>query len=186
MYNQEARKGCNFAGFFNQSDTGGIFMAGPKAKTIIERFQEKYRINKKTNCWEWQGYLDRDGYGQLHINQTKVNKAHRLSYEIHKGEISSNLCVCHKCDNPKCVNPEHLFLGTHQDNIKDKVSKGRSKHKENHPMVKLSNKDREAIKQMLDRHPATLSNKNISFGINNFLSRWYGVSHQLISQQRRQ
>ena len=160
-------------------------MAGPKRKPIQDRFQEKYTVNEKTNCWEWLGYLDRDGYGQFHLNKKTTKKAHRFSFETQNGEIPTGICVCHKCDNPKCVNPKHLFLGTHQDNIQDKVKKGRSKHKESHSAVKLREKDREVIKAMLDRHPPTLSNKNISFGINLFLSRWFGVSHQLISKQRR-
>lgn len=86
------------------------------------------KVNKTLDCWEWKGAKYRGGYGhfRLKVNGVwKMYKAHRFSYEWHKGTIGKNLCVCHSCDNPKCVNPEHLFLGTVQDNNLDKFLKGR-------------------------------------------------------------
>jgi len=86
------------------------------------------KINKKSSseCWEWAGGL-RDGYGRIKINYKNYN-AHRLVYELTYGLIPKGMCVLHKCDNRKCCNPEHLFLGTNNDNVKDKVSKNRQSH----------------------------------------------------------
>jgi hypothetical protein len=82
------------------------------------------KVNKTNNCWEWQGCVDNDGYGRIQINKVRW-KTHRLSYHIHKGNIPSNLVVCHSCDNPKCVNPDHLWLGTQIQNTQDRDQKGR-------------------------------------------------------------
>jgi len=93
-------------------------------KPILEKFNKKYDIDN-TGCWIWNGTKDKDGYGRSFFNYTPY-LANRLSYELFKGTIPKGLFVCHECDNPSCVNPEHLFLGTHQDNMDDMVAKGRS------------------------------------------------------------
>lgn len=81
---------------------------------------------KQTNyCWEWEGYINSDGYGVFRT--AKATLAHRFAFELINGPISPRLSVCHRCDNPKCVNPLHLFEGTHHDNMIDKMNKGRSK-----------------------------------------------------------
>jgi hypothetical protein len=80
-------------------------------------------------CWVWTGAKNRGGYGQLRFNNKTLN-AHRVVWMLVKGPIpydgSRSLCVCHKCDNPSCCRDEHFFLGTHADNSKDKLSKGRA------------------------------------------------------------
>lgn len=83
------------------------------------------RFTRAEGCWEWQGHPDEDGYGQMRIGKRRVAKAHRISWMIHKGIVPDGLCVLHRCDNPPCVNPDHLFLGTSTDNNKDRDSKGR-------------------------------------------------------------
>lgn len=97
----------------------------------IVRFLSK--IKKLNSCWEWQGTI-RTNYGSLAVRvdvdgvrKDREIRAHRLSYFIHKGPFDFKLHVCHSCDNPKCVNPDHLFLGTHQENMLDRDSKGRLK-----------------------------------------------------------
>ena len=81
------------------------------------------RITKTEGCWEWDA-VDKLPYGSVNFNK-KRQSAHRVSYQLFNGKIHNGLSVLHKCDNPACVNPEHLFLGTHQDNMNDMVSKGR-------------------------------------------------------------
>jgi len=81
------------------------------------------RVNKADACWEWQGPLKR-GYGSFYYDHHQ-GTAHRFSWELHRGQIPAGLQVCHTCDNPKCVRPDHLFLGTCKDNIQDCHRKGR-------------------------------------------------------------
>ena len=93
-------------------------------KTTAERIEEKSIPVTESGCWLWVGHISKDGYGRLRV-AGKKELAHRASYRAFIGEIPDTLLVCHKCDNPSCVNPNHLFIGTHQDNMNDKVAKGR-------------------------------------------------------------
>jgi hypothetical protein len=89
------------------------------------RFENKIEMIPFHECWEWTGGKYTNGYGVFHPSGTSSVSAHRYSYLIYKGDICNNLLVCHSCDNPGCVNPNHLFLGTQSDNMKDMIKKNR-------------------------------------------------------------
>lgn len=89
-----------------------------------KRLLSKVVKNKNTNCWEYQGATTKDGYGFFSLKH-KMFLAHRISYLLFVGIIPNNLFVCHTCDNRRCINPEHLWLGTQSENINDMLSKGR-------------------------------------------------------------
>lgn len=93
-----------------------------KYKNFIDAFNDLYVIDQN-NCWNWQGTISL-GYGLMCINNKKIF-AHRFSFSHFKHEIPKGMFICHHCDNPKCVNPEHLFCGTYLDNINDRHIKGR-------------------------------------------------------------
>ena len=94
----------------------------------IERFWMNVAVSEPDACWLWTGYRTRGGYGAFFVSSAKAERtvtAHRLAYFIAHGEIPDDMCVCHRCDTPLCVNPNHLFLGTQGDNMRDAASKGR-------------------------------------------------------------
>ena len=92
----------------------------------MERFNDKFIPVTESGCWIWMASLNPKGYGYFGY-KGKVLLAHRASYLLHCGEIPEGLLVCHECDVPACVNPNHLFLGTAKDNTQDMINKGRFK-----------------------------------------------------------
>jgi hypothetical protein len=103
---------------------------GKKPIPAEQRFWSK--VNKGDGCWEWMDFLNNKQYGTLRVGSLVDGTrrrvlAHRFSWEMHFGSIPSGMFVCHRCDNPKCVNPDHLFLGTAKDNIRDMFRKGRGR-----------------------------------------------------------
>jgi hypothetical protein len=89
----------------------------------MERFWAK--VEKSDGCWEWTGARLRRGYGRIRVTRQRQMLAHRMSWELAYGPIPEGLYVCHHCDNPPCVRPDHLFLGTNSDNMVDAHQKGR-------------------------------------------------------------
>lgn len=97
-------------------------------------------------CWLWTARLTHGGYGQIKWGGI-YRKASRVSYELAHGKFPDELFVLHTCDNPQCVNPSHLFLGTQQDNMDDKVNKGRQARGERHGQCKLTDAQVSEIRQ---------------------------------------
>lgn len=106
---------------------------------IAVAFWSKVEKRKPDECWPWLGYKNWYGYGLLCLYAKGLRKPHaakasRISYWLNVGPIQPGMCICHHCDNPTCVNPDHLFIGTHLDNARDRIAKGRG----NCPMRKLT------------------------------------------------
>lgn len=95
-----------------------------KAEPVAARF-ERYTV-KGPACWEWSGARDANGYGRLQVGRTS-GLAHRVSWELAHGAIPTGQHVLHRCDNRRCVRPDHLFIGVNADNVADRVAKGRSR-----------------------------------------------------------
>lgn len=91
---------------------------------VVQRFESNFVKRKGNKCWEWKAFKDRHGRGKFKVGHEQY--ASRVSYRLYVGELPPKLLVCHTCDNPGCVNPKHLFLGTHKDNVQDMLKKGRA------------------------------------------------------------
>lgn len=152
---------------------------------IKERFWSKTKVNSEhewggTPCVDWTASKGWNGYGKFYLKGSYIG-AHRVVFELTNGEIPDGLHVLHQCDRPECVNPEHLFLGTHADNMRDKESKGRGGHRpqrgEKNGSAILQEENARLIKRFLERHPAKMGGAG---GQLLFLSRWLDVSIHII------
>lgn len=99
----------------------------PETVTIRKKIHRNVKIDHETGCWNWQGQLNNKGYGRISLPHQNSRYTHRVAYAEFIGPIPNGLVVCHKCDNPQCCNPRHLFVGTFRQNMQDAKSKGRLK-----------------------------------------------------------
>lgn len=137
------------------------------AKSNEERFWENVKKTKK--CWLWKGGKTSGGYGAFNA-ANNIHGAHRYSYELHNGPIPEGLWVLHTCDNPSCVNPAHLFIGTQQENIEDMIEKGRGNFAkgEAHYQDKLTWREVRLIRKIYKKHSFSKTQQQLAdrFGVN--------------------
>lgn len=150
---------------------------------LMEKLKAYSKVSP-SGCWEWQKSCTRRGYGQISIGHQRQAYAHRVSYFMFNGPISEGLVVRHKCDNPKCVNPEHLELGTQVDNMQDCKERGRmsmppvARGEANHK-TKLSDEQVAYIVK------STKSIRELSemFGVSQSAIRWRKLQWQAMQQR---
>lgn len=129
--------------------------------SLKERFDAKYRIDQISGCWLWIASRHRLGYGNIGVRPSISAPAHRVSWELHVGPIPNGLHVLHKCDVRNCVNPGHLYLGTHQDNMRDRNSRNRcgTSKGEKNGSAKLAEWQVREIRSAEDKSPTALARK---------------------------
>lgn len=117
-------------------------------RTLSLRDRFNMRFDRGDGCWNWIGQLNRSGYGTI-SDKNKKCTASRVAYELFVGAVPAHLDVCHRCDNPRCVRPDHLFLGTHRDNMQDMLRKGRG-----HGLTTRRKLDETGVREIRRRHAA--------------------------------
>lgn len=176
LQNQKIARECEWCrGVFHISPSGTLRGRGRFCSRVCGRMAArvnptvdylKSRCEVVGDCWEWRGFRDQRGYGQMGNRRRYPQATHRLAYELHHGiKLQSTDVVRHACDNPSCCNPAHLSVGTFADNSEDMVSRGRSLTGSKHPHAKLTEEKVLAIRKAR-REGATLTALGAAFGVN--------------------
>ena len=175
----ERRKGCN------------------QYTPLLERLAGRYVVNEATGCWDWTGYSVTERSNPcLRRAACTLNKKHsfayRMSWIAHRGPIPDGLFVCHRCDNPMCVNPEHLFLGTNSDNQRDSIAKGRNgarthpeKFRANAIRLNMSRRGKPGprCKSRIPHADCHKLREELASGVTaRAIGERYGISHQAVKQ----
>lgn len=155
---------------------GAVFHPG-----VGRRFWDKVDIRGDDECWLWQAERTPAGYGTFYINRHNKHPAHRAAYRMVNGRIPHKHFVCHRCDNPPCVNPAHLFTGTQKDNMEDMVVKGR--HRKGPPIKGEANKMAKATDDVV----RAIRRESVAGAARDALQRKYGLSkatvHRIIRRE---
>jgi hypothetical protein len=146
--------------------------------TAEERFWKYVDIDITTGCFNWIGYKNKCGYGSFGYNK-KIKLANRVSWQIHYGYKPEDICVLHKCDNPGCVNPDHLWLGTHQENMDDRDNKGRQydRNGEKNGRAKLTIEDVVTIRSLYNNTNTSERKLAKEFNVNS------GTIHNILNNK---
>lgn len=142
------------------------------AEEVVRRMEKRTKHKGPDDCWLWVSTLDSSGYGMLKVNG-RYQKAHRLAYEIRHQKKLGNLFCLHHCDTPACVNPKHLYAGTHEDNMRDKMERNPPRGS-NNGNAKLTDADIVQIRKRLAKGETGAA-----------IARDYGMTRQAINQIRR-
>lgn len=138
----------------------------PEYRPLEERFREKFR-KVDSGCWIWEAGQHPDGYGLIWDGERSA-RAHRVSYEIQEGEIPEGAYILHECDNPPCVNPDHLYVGNQQDNMDDAKDSGSFDNQvsgEEHPDSKLTEEDVEEIRSKYENPEVSTYDLSEEYGV---------------------
>lgn len=143
----------------------------------VDRIMARVVKDKKTGCWNFTGRLQ-GGYGYVRVNN-RFTRTHRIIFEHHNGKIPEGMLVCHSCDNPKCCNPEHLWLGTHNDNMNDMTNKDRGVYLygEKHSQHKLKEKDVLMIRKLYNKYSKDDKHNKNNWCTIEFLAKEFNMSY---------